>query len=68
MQHKITRRSLAGVVAGASLLAQSPAVPPIPSTPEEELTAARNGLKANADQLAKVPLPMSTEPAAHFKA
>lgn len=67
MPDKITRRSLAGLVASASMLAQAPA-PPIPSTPDEELAAARNALKSNADLLSKVPLPMSTEPATHFLA
>ena len=54
----------------ATLLAQAQpqTPPPIPKNPEEELTAAREALRRNADAMSKVALPMSTEPAVHFKA
>jgi hypothetical protein len=65
---KITRREIALALSGSTaLLAQTPN-PPAPQSPEDELGAARNLIRQNAEQLAKFPLPMSTEPAVHFKA
>jgi hypothetical protein len=66
MSAKLTRRQLAGLSATA-LLAQTPNQP-APQSAEEELKAARDQNRQVADQLAKFPLPMATEPAAHFKA
>jgi hypothetical protein len=71
MQQKITRRALglfaAGTVAAA---AQNPPTepPPLPANATEELTAARAAAHTAAEQIARVKLPMATEPAAHFKA
>jgi len=48
--------------------AQQQTPPPIPKNPEEELAAAREAQRRNADAMSKVALPMSTEPAVHFKA
>lgn len=67
MSKKITRRALGSLMAAVAASAQQ-APAPLPSSPEEELAAARNTAKANFDQIAKVKLPMSTEPATHFKA
>lgn len=65
---RITRRSVVALAAALSAAAQQPAAPPpIPSNPEDELKAIQTGNRANADLLAKVVLPMSTEPAVHFK-
>ncbi len=62
-----TRRALAGLLStSAVLLAQAPA--PLPSNPDEELKAATDTIQKNSEQLAKVDLPMSTEPAVHFRA
>ena len=68
MSTKITRRRLAAAVSAsaAALAQQTP--PPLPQNPDEELKAARDQNQQNAAQLAKFPLPMATEPAAHFKA
>ena len=67
MSSKITRRELAAAVStSAVLLAQPP--PPLPGNPEEELKAARDQIQRNSEILSKVELPMSTEPAVHFKA
>jgi hypothetical protein len=44
-------------------LAQNPA-----PAPDDELKAARDTIRQNAEQLSKFDLLMSTEPAAHFKA
>lgn len=65
---KLTRRELGAVLsASAALMAQNPN-PPIPSNPDEELKAAKEALAQNSQQLAKFEIPMSTEPATHFKA
>jgi hypothetical protein len=61
---KLTRRQLAAAIAPAALVtAQQPAAP----APDLQ-TAARDRLKAQANALSGVPLPMSTEPAFQFKA
>jgi hypothetical protein len=61
---KITRRKLA-----AALLAPAAAEPGQAQTaPADEVEAARARVKANAEAVAKVELPMSTEPAFHFEA
>ena len=66
---KITRRNLAALALALPASAQQqPAAPPIPATPEEELKAARESIRANSGQLSKVKLPMAAEPATHFKA
>jgi hypothetical protein len=59
---KLTRRKLA-----AALLAPAAAAQQQPP-PADDLAAARARLKANADAIAKVEVPMSTEPAFSFKA
>ena len=65
---KMTRRKLgAAVIAPAVLLAQAP-TPPLPATPEEELAAAREQNRRNAEALDKFRVPMPTEPAFLFKA
>jgi hypothetical protein len=65
----MTRRELM-LAAPAALLAQPPQSrqPELPKNPEEELVAARDAQRRNAGEMAKVTLPMSTEPAVHFKA
>jgi len=73
---KFTRREIATALStSAALLAQTPSPPPPqntpaspPLTPDDELKAARESNRQNSEQLAKFPLPMSTEPAARFKA
>jgi hypothetical protein len=66
MDRKFSRRALV-LAAGGTMAAQTQPAP-LPATPDAELESARNGLKAAAAQIAKVPVPMSTEPAVHFKA
>ena len=66
---QFTRRQLAAALSASALLAQAPNTPPpLPQNPDEELKAAKESIQHNADQLAKFPLPISTEPAVHFKA
>jgi hypothetical protein len=68
---KFTRREIAAALStSAALLAQAPSPPPpqnAPLSPDDELKAARESNRQNSEQLAKFPLPMSTEPAVHFK-
>jgi len=68
MGMKLTRRQLAAAVAVPALLAQAPPPAPLPQNPDEELKAARNQNRQIAEALAKFPLPITTEPATHFKA
>ena len=68
---KLTRREIALALSGsAAALAQTPA--PSTQTPvlssDDELKAARDSIRQNSEALAKFPLPLSTEPAARFKA
>jgi hypothetical protein len=67
MRTKLTRRQLAAALSVPALLAQAPS-PPLPQNADEELKAARDQNRQVAEQLAKFPLPMATEPATHFKA
>ncbi|HEV2690948.1 MAG TPA: hypothetical protein VGV35_20470 [Bryobacteraceae bacterium] len=68
MPHKLTRRDLAvALSASTALFAQTPNAP-LTQNSDEELQAVRKQLAQNAQQLATVDLPMSTEPAVHFKA
>ncbi len=59
---KLTRRQLAALVS-ATTVSQAQTAP----TPGD-LQAARERLKANAESLAKLDVPASTEPAFQFKA
>ncbi|HLK21621.1 MAG TPA: hypothetical protein VKT81_21880 [Bryobacteraceae bacterium] len=66
---KFTRRQLAiALSTSAIVLAQTPPPPPLPQNPDEELKTVRDAIHQNAEQLAKVEVPMSTEPAVHFRA
>lgn len=64
---KVTRRQMAAVLSAPALLAQTPP-PPQPQNAPDELQAAREQNRQIAQQLGKFPLPMTTEPAVHFKA
>jgi hypothetical protein len=65
---KFTRRQLAlAISTSAIVLAQTPAAP-LPSNPDEELKAVRETIRQNSEALAKVEVPMSAEPAVHFRA
>jgi len=63
---KLTRRELAAALSVPALLAQAPAPPPLNA--DEELKAVRDQNRQISEALARFPLPMATEPAAHFKA
>jgi hypothetical protein len=64
---KITRRNLVALAAAVPAAAGQQAAP-APAAPADELRAARDQYQSQAGQLAKVMLPMATEPATHFKA
>jgi hypothetical protein len=62
---KVTRRSLAQMLAAAAVpQTDSAQEPPL----NEDLKSAREQMSTNIQQIAKVKLPMATEPAFHFKA
>ena len=61
---KLTRRELASALTATAALAQTP---PTPATPEAELQAARDQVKAMVNRLSMQAVPMSTEPAFQFK-
>jgi hypothetical protein len=58
---QLTRRKLAVALLAPAATAQTPA-------PVDEVQAARDRIKTNREALAKVDLPMATEPAFQFKA
>ncbi len=63
---KVTRRKwAAAALAPAIALAQTQ---PVPATPDDELKAARDRIKANSNLLAQQKVPMDLEPAVVFKA
>jgi hypothetical protein len=65
----LTRRSLAKIVAAAAVPA---ALEPLGAAPQadadEETRSAHDALRNSAEAIAKVEIPMATEPAVHFKA
>lgn len=68
MTPRVTRRQLAAALAlPAVLLSQAPPIS-LPGNAGEELQAARDQLRQNGEALAKVQVPMTAEPAVHFKA
>jgi hypothetical protein len=68
MSTNLTRRELAAVLSTSAVLLAQTQAPPLPTNPDEELKAARDSIQQNSQTLAKVDLPMSTEPAVHFRA
>ncbi|HUA22258.1 MAG TPA: hypothetical protein VMB25_26115 [Bryobacteraceae bacterium] len=69
MNTKLTRREAAAALsASVAALAQTPQPSnPLPASADEELQRARAVWRENADTLARVALPMATEPAFLFK-
>ena len=63
---KLTRRQLATALTSAAALAQTTSGPP--ATPEDELKAARDRVKANGAALDRQEVPVAVEPAFQFKA
>jgi hypothetical protein len=62
---KITRRKLAFAALGSAAVVRAAQAP---GQPEDLNAAANEQLRKNSEALAKVELPMSTEPAFQFKA
>ena len=62
---KLTRRDLAAALLAPAAAAQTPSPP---QTPADPVQAGRDRIKANGEILAKVDIPMTTEPAFQFKA
>lgn len=66
---RMTRRQLAGVMWATAAAAQTPPqTPAAPATPATELQAAHDQNQRAAAALAKVTVPMDTEPAFRFSA
>ncbi|HVP00693.1 MAG TPA: hypothetical protein VMT15_21630 [Bryobacteraceae bacterium] len=63
----LTRRSLAKALAAAAVVRPSAPAQSAAQT-DADLQSARDQLRSNIQQIAKVKLPMATEPAFHFKA
>lgn len=63
----VTRRSLGRLLTAAAVTAQNGASQTTPPA-DADLQSARDQMRANAESIAKVKLPMATEPACHFKA
>ena len=63
----ISRRQLAGVILAGTAVAQAPPTP-APQSGDAELEAARADRRTAAQIIARVTLPMTTEPAFQFKA
>lgn len=65
---RITRRQLAGALVTTAAVAQTPASPPAAPAagPAQELQAARDQNQRTAETLAKLQIPIDTEPAFHF--
>jgi len=61
---KLTRRTVLASALPALAAAQTP---PTPAAPPDYLAISAAQYKRNADALAKVAVPMDTEPAFHFK-
>jgi hypothetical protein len=64
----ISRRQLAGVILASTAVAQAPPPPNAAQSGDAQLEAARGERRAAAQIIARVPLPMTVEPAFHFKA
>ena len=65
---KLTRRKLAVAVLGSSGASLAQTQRAVNGVADEELKAARERLRANAEALAAEKLPMAVEPAFQFKA
>jgi hypothetical protein len=63
----ISRRQLAGVILAGTAVAQAPPAT-APQSGDSELDAARSQRRTAAQIIARVPLPMTIEPAFQFKA
>ena len=66
----VTRRNMARLLAAATAIPAVivPADAQAPADSDEETRSAHDLMRSNAEALAKVKLPMVTEPAVHFKA
>jgi hypothetical protein len=65
---KLTRRELAGAVAGSAALSVVALAQAPPTQSTDYLAASRESHRQNSEVLRKFDLPMSTEPAFAFKA
>lgn len=68
MKSTITRRRLAGWIAGAAGAARSAAGQSAPAQEPGDLQAAKAAVRRNRDQIAKVQVPRDVEPSFRFEA
>lgn len=64
----VTRRSLARMLAAAAAVPRVGVSQTNQPPADADLESARGQVRTNIEQIAKVKLPMATEPAFHFKA
>jgi hypothetical protein len=64
----VTRRTLARLLAATVAVPVTEATAQTPASESDDDKSAREQMRNNAQQLAKVSLPMATEPAFRFKA
>jgi hypothetical protein len=66
----VTRRNMARMLAATTAIpvVAISTVAQAPADSDEEARSAHDLMRSNAQALAKVKLPMATEPAVHFKA
>ena len=67
MAFPLTRRELVLTAAAASAATPQTQQVPLPAKADEELQAAREQRRQAANRLGQTAVPMSTEPAVHFK-
>ena len=65
---EVSRRQLAGTLAAIAATRIDAAAQTSAADADADLKAARDQIRANAEQLAKVKLPMAVEPAFRFRA
>ncbi len=65
MSTRVTRRELGAALAIPAVLSGQAVAP---QNTDEELKAARDQFRQNGETLAKFAIPVTTEPAVHFKA
>ena len=65
---KVSRRQLARVVLASTAIAQAPAQDPPNPQADAAVEDAKSRQRIAAEMIARVPLPMTTEPAFQFKA
>jgi hypothetical protein len=64
----VSRRKIAQTLAAMAAIRFDAVAQTAPVNSDVDLKAARDQIRGNAEQIAKVPVPMATEPAFRFRA